>query len=122
MGGVYHLLAKLLRGDGNYKRIIASLGFASFPSILIAPFNLLYFIEGSIGKIVALMVVLSISFGVSLWQMVLTVIAIRENYKLSTAKAVAVYLIPIALAIIISIFMIIILFAVLAMSDPKLLN
>jgi hypothetical protein len=119
MGGIYHLLAKLLKGQGEFKGIIASLGFANFPSILITPFYLLYFIGGSVAKAIALIITLSISFAFGIWVLVLDVLAIRENYKLSTARAVAVCLIPIATAIILAIFLLILLIVLIAASIPQ---
>ncbi|MBI4734007.1 MAG: YIP1 family protein [Rubrobacteridae bacterium] len=111
MGGIYHLLAKLLKGEGSYKGIIASLGFASSPQVLLTPLSLLFFVEGPIGKIIAMGITFSLSFAFSIWVLILNILAVRENYKLSTARAIAVCLIPIVAAIIISIVVFILLIA-----------
>jgi hypothetical protein len=113
-GGIYHILAKLFKGNGSYAGIIASLGFASFPQVLLTPLSLLFFVEGSVGKIIAMLISFSFSSLLSIWVLVLNIFAVRENYKLSTARAAAVCLIPIAAVIIISVFLAVLLIALIA--------
>jgi hypothetical protein len=119
IGGIYHLLAKAFKGDGSYKGIISALGFAGFPSIVSTPFSLLYFIGGPIGKIVAVATTLSISFAVGIWVLILNILAIRENYRLSTGKAVAVCLIPVAVVVVLVIILFTILIAIAATQIPN---
>jgi hypothetical protein len=118
IGGIYHLLARAFKGNGSYKGMISTLGFAGFPSIVSTPFSLLYFIGGPIGKIIAVVTTLSVSFIVGIWILVLNILAIRENYKLSTGKAVAVCLIPVAVVIVLLVILLTILIAIVATQIP----
>lgn len=119
ISGIYHLLAKLLKGRGDFKGIIASIGFANFPSILITPFYLFFLIGGSIAEVIALALTLSASFAFGIWVLALNVLAIRENYKLSTTRAVAVFLIPIAAITVLVVFLVILFVALIAASVPQ---
>ncbi len=93
ISGIYHLIARLLRGEGSFVGLLSGLGFASFPTILTAPFALLGVVGGLFGSLVYNLAV----FAVSIWVLVLNIIAIRENYAFSTGKAVLTFFIPVIL-------------------------
>jgi len=90
ISGIFHLIAKLLKGDGDFAGLLSASGFAWFPTVLAAPFGLLGFLGGGIGDTLYSLV----SFPFTIWALVLTVIAIRENYKFSTGRAVLTFFIP----------------------------
>jgi len=93
ISGIYHLIARLLKGEGSFVGLLSGLGFASFPTILTAPFALLGVVGGLFGSLVYNLAV----FAVSIWVLVLNIIAIRENYAFSTGKAVLTFFIPVIL-------------------------
>jgi hypothetical protein len=88
--GILHLVALLLKGEGDYPGLVSTVGFASFPMIIATPFGLLDFVTGFGTSIYSL-----ISLPFTLWTVVLTVIGIRENYRFSTARAIWTFVIPI---------------------------
>lgn len=90
VGGLYHLLSMLFKGEGDFRGLLSALGFASFPQVLSIPFVLLSLVAGTLGGVLSGVV----SFAVSIWIIVLTIISIRENYRLSTGKAVLIFFIP----------------------------
>jgi len=98
--GIYHLIAKLLKGTGEYVGLLSVIGFANFPSLFSAPFALLDLVTAgaetmSLSHILLALVKGSVSFGILVWTVILTIIGIRENYNFSTGRAVLTYFIPI---------------------------
>ncbi len=91
--GIYHLIARLLKGEGSFVGLLSGLGFASFPTILTTPFALLGVAGGIFGSFIYNLAV----FAVSIWVLVLNIIAIRENYAFSTGRAVLTFFIPVIL-------------------------
>lgn len=89
---VLHGMARMFKGEGTYKGMFVGAAFAYLPYSLTLPLQLLGAALGTAGVILAGM----IGFGVWIWVVVLTVVAVRENYRLTTGKAVGVVLIPIA--------------------------
>jgi hypothetical protein len=71
--------------------MLSGLAFAYVPSVVTVPFTLLVVAFGFLG----LLVTGFVSFAISVWVLVLTVIAVRENYALTTGRATGVVLIPI---------------------------
>ncbi|MBE0446764.1 MAG: YIP1 family protein [Actinobacteria bacterium] len=88
--GLYHGIALLLKGKGNFTGLLGALGFANFPFILTVPFGLLGFVDGWAGRKLPMLA----SFPFAIWVIVLEIIAIRENYKFSTGRAVVTFFIP----------------------------
>lgn len=87
--GILHLVARLLNGSGSYEGMFVGVGFASIPQLLGVPFQLLGNL-GTGGQLVAGLA----SFGTSIWALVLLGIAIRENNRFSTGRAIATLAIP----------------------------
>jgi hypothetical protein len=88
---VFHVAARVFRGQGSYWGLVCALAFAALPVAFFAPLSVLDVLLGLPGFIlyclgwVALLVW---AFGV------LGIIAIRENYSFSTRRAMAAYFSP----------------------------
>jgi len=114
IAGIYHLIAKLLKGTGEYTGLLSVAGFANFPSLFSAPFALLDLVASGAGTMSLSHILLafikgSVSFGILVWTVILTIIGIRENYKFSTGRAVLTYFIPvIVLGLIVLVFAILV--------------
>ncbi|HZD60631.1 MAG TPA: Yip1 family protein [Anaerolineae bacterium] len=89
--GIFHVIAGLFKGKGDFNGLLSSFGFSYFPSILMVPFTLLELKGGIVGSALSSVA----AFGFSIWLIVLYTIAIRENYKFSTGRAVATFFIPV---------------------------
>ncbi|PIU26011.1 MAG: hypothetical protein COW32_02845 [Candidatus Aquicultor secundus] len=103
IAGIYHIIALILKGKGDYVGLISALGFASFPSVFAAPFALLSLVAGLAGNVIA--GIASLGFGV--WVLILDIFAVRENYKFSWGRAIWTVLIPVILGIILIVLIII---------------
>lgn len=98
-----HLVCRLFGGTGGYWNLLSAYGFASFPIIIIVPVSFLAGFLGFMGSIFSGVV----SFGLSIWILVLNVFAIRESHGLSTGLSILAYMIhfviliaiPVAIAI-----------------------
>lgn len=89
MVSIYHALAGLLKGRGSIAGIFAAFGFTSLPLLVGALVN---FLESSLqlgGQVAGLFGVL-----IFIWIVVLQVIALRENYLVSTGRAVFIWFLP----------------------------
>lgn len=84
---VYHLSAELFGGEGRARTLLGLEGLTALPIIFQAPVVLLARLTG-IGFDTP------ITLGLGLWSLVLTILGVRENYRFSTGRAVAVVLIP----------------------------
>jgi hypothetical protein len=101
--GVLQLLARLFKGSGGYWNLFSAYAFANFPLIIGVPITFISGFLGTIGDILAGV----ISLALSIWVLVLQVIAVRESHSLSTGASIGVYLlqlvilvgIPLAIAI-----------------------
>jgi hypothetical protein len=102
-GGIFHFIAVLIGGRGNYLGIICGLCFACFPLVFFAPLMLLRALLGANGIILyhigSLLLIL--------WVLVLGIIAIRQNYRFSLKKAIATYFVPGIVLIIAPLFVVI---------------
>jgi hypothetical protein len=97
-GGIFHFLARTFGGTGSYVGLLSGLGFANLPAIFGAPLALLSLAGGLSTQLIYGLGLAALS----LWTAVLGVIALRESHSLSTARAVATYLIPGAVILVIS--------------------
>ncbi len=105
---VLHLLARLFKGSGGYWNFFSAYAFANFPMIIGVPVTLLSGFLGAAGDILAGLV----SFGLSIWVLVLQVIAVRESYGLSTGASIWVYILQLVILIGVPLLVVIGLFAV----------
>ena len=92
---ICHLVASLLGGRGSYSGLFSGFGFASVPGIFVAPLAVI----GMLPMVGPLLSVLG-NFGVIVWSLVLSILAIRENYLISTGRAILIVLIVLLLGVI----------------------
>jgi len=109
-GVLFHLFAKLFKGQGTLSGILASTGYAQSPNFIGIPLNALLSISTGAGSAILSGIV---SFGIGIWVFVLDIIAIKETYRISTVAATATFFIPFILLFIITLFLIGMLTAVL---------
>ena len=95
--GLLHLLAKLFRGEGGYWNLFSAYCFAEFPMIISVPVIVLGAFAGIAGNILSGLV----AFGLTIWVIVLQVIAVRESHGLSTGAGIVVYSIHFVVLIVI---------------------
>jgi len=103
-GGIFHLIVVLLGGRGKYLGIVCGLCFAFLPLIFFAPLILLRALLGASGIILYHIGTLLLL----LWTLVLSIIAIRNNYHYSLGRAITIYFIPGVILIIIPILVVIV--------------
>ncbi len=106
---ILNLLAKLFGGSGGYWNLFCAYGFADFPMIISVPATLVAAYLGIVGSILGGIVTL----GLSIWIIVLQVIAVRESHGLSTGASIGVYAIYFVILIAIPVAIIIALVAAL---------
>lgn len=88
---VLHFSARLFGGKGTFTALFCTLGFAGFPMVLSVPLAVLGRIGGpGIGALGSVA-----SFGLTVWVIVLSVIALKEAHKLPTGTAIGAYLLAI---------------------------
>lgn len=93
--GVLHLLARLFKGSGGYWNLFSAYAFANFPLIIGVPVTFIGGFLGTMGDILAGLV----SLGLSIWVLVLQVIAVRESHSLSTGASIGVYLLQLVILV-----------------------
>ena len=100
---IYHLVSSVLGGRGTYGGLFCGSAFAGLPGIfaaLLAAIGLLPIVGG-------LLSVLG-SFGIWIWSLALGILAIRENYLISTGRAILIYLLaPVVLFVVFLLVMLI---------------
>jgi len=101
--GVLHLFGSLFGGSGGYWNLFSAYTFASFPGIIGVPITVLGGLLGVVGSILSGLV----GFAISIWVIVLQVIALRESHGLSTGMAILAYFITIFILVIVPIFLVI---------------
>lgn len=101
-GGIFHLIALLLRSKGSYLGLVCALCFACVPFIFFAPLTFIRALLGSGGPVFYASIYPFLFF----WVFFLAVNAIRLNYNYSPIKAAAVYFVPGILLIVIPAFVI----------------
>ena len=101
--GVLHLFSRLCGGSGGYWNLFSAYTFASFPGIIGVPVTVFGGLLGVVGSIFSGLV----GFVISIWVIVLQVIALRESHGLSTGMAILAYLITIFILVIIPIVLVI---------------
>lgn len=93
--GVLQLLARLFKGSGGYWNLFSAYAFANFPLIIGVPITFISGFLGTFGDILAGV----ISLTLSIWVLVLQVIAVRESHSLSTGASIGVYLLQLAILV-----------------------
>ncbi|MCL0048852.1 YIP1 family protein [Dehalococcoidia bacterium] len=92
---ICHLVASLLGGRGSYSGLFCGSAFAGLPRIFTAPLAVI----GMLPMVGPLLSGLG-NFGVMVWLLVLSILAIRENYLISTGRAILTVLIVLLLGVI----------------------
>lgn len=77
-----HLIARLLGGRGSLGGVVAATGFAQFPTALSWPVELLAGAAGGAGPLAV------VRFGILVWVLILSILAVREAHSLSTGRAI----------------------------------
>ncbi|CCF82936.1 membrane hypothetical protein [Nitrolancea hollandica Lb] len=98
--GILYLVGRLLGGQGPFSGLLSTFAFASVPLLIMAPLTAVLNLGGSalaIGLIRGLVGTVA-----GIWVLVLQVLAIRESLTLSTGRAIAVFLIPFALVLLLA--------------------
>ncbi|GFP28043.1 hypothetical protein HKBW3S43_01468 [Candidatus Hakubella thermalkaliphila] len=93
---IWHAVASLLGGKGSYGGLFSGFAFANLPAIFAAPLAVIGLLPGIIG---ALLFGLG-SIGLGLWSLALSIVAVRENYAVSTGRAILIYLLPTAILLV----------------------
>ncbi len=92
-----HLFARLFGGSGTYFGLLSSYAFANFPMIINVPILFIAGLTGVMGNVFSGLAGLFIS----LWVLVLQVLAVRESHGISTWAAIAVYVIHLVILFIV---------------------
>ena len=85
LAGFVHLITRALGGQGSFTGVLAGLGFAYLPMIIMAPLLLLARYGGIVGSIFYY----PASFGIFIWWVILAILGIKENYSSSPGQATA---------------------------------
>lgn len=86
--GLLNLVARAFKGTGSYWEVFSALAFARFPLIFLPTSQLLGVAISRGGHVFSGFV----SFAISLWNIVLSVIALRESQGFSTGKAILTWI------------------------------
>lgn len=89
--GIVHLTAELFAGNGQAKGLLAANGFIQVPRIFTVPLLVLL---SFVPELIRVGIILL--GGIMIWEVILSVIAIRENYGFSTGRAFLVLAAPYA--------------------------
>lgn len=88
-GVLFHLFARLFKGQGTVGGVLSAIGFAKTPNFIGIPLSTLASVAGGLAFLSGI-----IEFGIGIWIAVLEIIAIRENYRIGTGAATATFFIP----------------------------
>lgn len=99
MSGLYSLLGEVFYGHGNARGLLAALSFACVPGALAGPLHYAAVLAGlEFGGIISALV--------SLWVLVLQVLALRQALTLGTSQAVLLFCLPLIAALLLLIVVI----------------
>ncbi|NMB40769.1 MAG: YIP1 family protein [Firmicutes bacterium] len=93
--GLLHLVAPLFKGHKDYWGLFSALGFANFPGFLSPVAAVLGNTAGMAGAILG--GVISVAAGI--WMLVLYLIALRENCRISTGASILTYLVALIVVV-----------------------
>ncbi len=92
-----HLFARLFGGQGGYWNLFSAYAFATFPMIIVVPTIFVTGFLGLFGTIISGLV----SFGLSVWVLILQVLAIRESHGISTGMSILAYILKLVILVVI---------------------
>jgi hypothetical protein len=111
--GVMHLAGEVLGGKGSVLGLITVLGVATIPGALLVPLRVA-------ARLTGLTFVSALgSLAIVIWMLLLQVSAVKHNYRVTTGKAVAIFLAPFALMVAVVVGFIL-MFGVLLLNSPLL--
>jgi hypothetical protein len=102
-----HVAASVLGGKGGYWGLFCGFAFASLPGIFAAPLAAIALLP----MVGALLSGLG-NFGVVVWNLVLSILAVRENYLVSTGRAILIFLLPLAVLMVLVFLLVTLIFLV----------
>lgn len=104
IAGILHVVAKILGGKGVFTEMLVLMGFATLPNVFQAPIGLVVILYGGLaGAFIAL----GLSGILTIWILILDVLAIKEAHKFSTGRAIATLVLPfVVLTVLVFILMI----------------
>ncbi len=109
IAGILHVVAKVLGGKGAFTEMLVLMGFATLPSIFQAPIGLITILSGGLtGAFVAI----GLGGILSIWVLILDVLAIKEAHKISTGRAIATLVLPFAVLIVLVFILVISIFLI----------
>ncbi len=83
-----HMAAEFAGGHGRARSLLSLYGIVQMPLIFLAPATIIGRVAwGGLADLAGL--------ALSIWVLVLSVLAVRENYSLGTGRAVGVYMLPV---------------------------
>lgn len=94
---ICHGIALALGSQGSYGGLFSGLAFASLPTIFSAPLAAASLLLGAVGSL--LYYSLGV-FGLTIWVMALSIIALKENYLISTMRRAVLILLLSTVALI----------------------
>lgn len=115
---VVHVVSRLFGGKGSYAGLFAAFGFTSLLNIFSLPFVVLDIID--IRALSAFALIGQV--GLFVWGVVLTAIAIRENYAVTTGVAIGVLLVALIALVLIAFVLIFIAVLLLILSVGLIVN
>jgi len=91
IAGILHIVAKVLGGEGAFTEMLVLMGFAMLPNIFQAPIGLVTILSGGLsGAFIAM----GLGGILTIWVLILDVLAIRAAHKFSTGRAIATLILP----------------------------
>ncbi len=130
LSGIYYGIGRLLGGKGPFTSVLSTQAFSSVPAVLQAPLAAVLGLLGSAlapapgevggGTLAVGLLGGLLSLAFAIWQLVLQAIGVRESLALSTGRAAATVLIPIAVLLLLGCVLIFVLAAALgaAINNP----
>jgi len=86
---ICHVAASVLGGRGSYGGLFCGFAFAALPLIFAAPLAVIALLP-TVGALLSGLG----TFGIGVWSIILTILAVRENYLVSTGRAILIFLLP----------------------------
>jgi hypothetical protein len=106
------LFARMLRGSGTYRSTFCGLAFATVPQVFTVIVSAAMVPFGFAGDVLGAL----LAFGIGIWTLVLSVIAVRHAHGLTTGRAVAAVLLPIAVLILLAVLFVVVILGALLMA------
>lgn len=114
--GILYLVGRLLGGRGPFASLLATYAYTSVVNLPLVPLTFLFNLGGpSLAAALA-----PLAFLVLIWQLVLSVMAVRASLELTTGRAIATVLVPLGLLILLACILTVVVIVVVAASTAPL--